>query len=100
MTTDDPWRKKIEADYASLRALVFIFARDLAAVRLRLEEVSKGGGEAPGADPQAEKEAAEKSDERERQRAEAFSRMRAEQGKGEEVDEDDLEYLSHAWVNK
>ena len=83
----------------ALREFILILVRDVAAVRQRLEEIAPGGIEAPGVDPEAQKKAEEEAAERERQAQEAFLRMRAEKGKSDEVDEDDREYLSHAWMN-
>lgn len=73
--------------------------RDVASLRLRVEEVLGRSGEAARVDPEAEAKAAEEAAERERQRAEAFLRMRDEQGKTDEVDDDDRDYLSQAWMN-
>jgi hypothetical protein len=79
--------------------LIISLARDVSDLRIRIEEVAKSGREAPWVDPEAEKKAAEEAAERERQREEAFLRMRVENGKTEEVDDEDIEYLSQAWMN-
>jgi hypothetical protein len=79
--------------------LIISLARDVSDLRRRVEEIAKGGSEAPRVDTEAEKKAEEEAAERERQKAEAFLRMRAEKGKSDEVDDEDVEFLSGAWMN-
>ena len=63
------------SDSGALREI----SRSLAELSGRLEEIAKGSGEAPGADPEAEKKKKEEADERDRQREEAFARMTDEE---------------------
>jgi nitrogen fixation/metabolism regulation signal transduction histidine kinase len=82
-----------------LALAVVTLAGDVSDLRRRLEEVAQGGREAPRVDTEAEKKAKDEAEERELQRKEAFLRARVERGKTEEVDDEDREYLSTAWMN-
>ena len=88
-----------EAQIRSLRARLQLLARDMASLRLRVEEVVTEGGSETRITPEAEKKAREEAAERERQAQEAFLRMRAEKGKSDEVDDEDREFLANAWMN-
>lgn len=91
---------EIASQVAGIRSLCEAIAHDMAAMRLRLEEIS-GKRAAPPLDPEAERKDSEAAEERERQREEAFKRMRAEKGKDPDLlDDDDIEELSSLWMTK
>lgn len=100
----DPRKKGIcvhckgKTDYAGAIARLDAVLRDVASLRLRVEEVLGRGIEAPGPTPEEEAKASEEAAERAHQREEAFRRMREEQGKSDEVDEEDREQLGHLWL--
>lgn len=73
--------------------------RDLATLRLRVEEVLADRGKAPGPTPEEAEKAEAEAEERQRQREEARLRARREAGKGDEVDEEDEAVLRDAWMN-
>ena len=73
--------------------------RDLASLRLRVEEVLESCGKAPRVDPEVEKEGQAEAAERAKQKVEAFLRLRRERGKTEEVDDEDRDILADAWMN-
>lgn len=100
MPEADGIEAEIASQIQSVRGLCEAIAHDLAAMRLRLEEITGRAAPAP-ADPEAQRKDSEAAEERARQREEAFRRMREEKGKDPDIlDDDDVEELSSLWMTK